>query len=54
MPKGKSESVNRRRSDNTMAKRKGTNDKNKEKAAKYTHKTKDRVKTGVNSCALEG
>ena len=38
-PKGQSESVNRRRTDNTMAKRK----KDKQESTKQTHKTKDRV-----------
>ena len=41
MPKGKSESVNRRRADNTMAKRKGTKDK--QRPTKHTYKTTDRV-----------
>ena len=41
MPKGWSESVNRRKTDNTMAKRKRTKDK--QRSIKYTHKTKDRV-----------
>ena len=40
VPKGKSESVYRR-TDNTMAKRKNTNDK--QRPTKHTHKTKDRV-----------
>jgi hypothetical protein len=57
IPKGYSESVNRRRTDNTMAKRKRTKDK--QRSTKQTHKTKDRVtqtplKPGVNSGALEG
>ena len=38
IPKGKSESVNRRRTDNTMAKRKSTNNDQQN-----TYKTKDRV-----------
>ena len=55
IPKGQSESVNWRRTDNTMAKRKST----KEQTTKHTHKTKNRVtrtslKTGVNSGAPEG
>jgi hypothetical protein len=40
IPKGKSESVNRRTTDNTMAKRKSTKG---ETSTKHTHKTKDRV-----------
>ena len=39
--KGQSESVNRRRTDKTMAKRKSTNDK--QQSTKHTHKTKARV-----------
>ena len=55
--KGSSESVNRRRTDNTMAKEKVQNDK--KPPTKLTHKTKDRVprtqqKPGVNSGAPEG
>jgi hypothetical protein len=51
MPQGKSESVNRRRTNNTMAK-KGL--KHNQRSTKHTHKTKDRVirtplKIGVNS-----
>ena len=41
MPNGQSESVNRRRTDNTMAKKKGQKDK--QRSTKYTYKTKDRV-----------
>ena len=41
IPKGQSESVYRRRTDNTMAKRKRTKDK--QRSTKHTHKTKDRV-----------
>ena len=39
MPKRESESVNRRRTENTMAKRKRTNND----LQNITHKTKDRV-----------
>jgi len=38
--KGQSESVYRRRTDNTMAQRKST----KQRSTKHTYKTKDRVK----------
>ena len=41
IPKGQSESVYRRRTDNTMAKRKGTKDK--QWSTKHTYKIKDRV-----------
>ena len=41
IPKGQSESVNRRRSDNTMAKKKVQKDK--QRSTKHTHKTKDWV-----------
>jgi len=41
IPKGQSESVNRERTDNTMAKRKGQRDK--QRSTKHTHKTNDRV-----------
>ena len=41
IPKGQSESVYRRRTDNTMAKRKSTKDK--QRSTKHTYKTKDRV-----------
>jgi hypothetical protein len=41
IPKGQSESVYRRRTDNTMAKRKST--KNKQRSTKHTHKTKNQV-----------
>jgi hypothetical protein len=41
IPKGQSESVYRRRTDNTMAKRKST--KGKTRSTKHTYKTKDRV-----------
>ena len=41
IPKGKSESVYRRRRDNTMAKEKVQKDK--QGSTKHTHKTKDRV-----------
>jgi hypothetical protein len=41
-----------RRTDNTMAKRKRTKDK--QRSTKHTHKTKDRVKTGMNSDVPEG
>ena len=41
IPKGITESVNRRRTDNTMAKKKGQ--KNKQRSTKHAHKTKDRV-----------
>ena len=40
-PKGQSESINLRRTDNTMAKRKVQRDK--QRSTKHTHKTKDRV-----------
>jgi len=43
IPKGQSESVYRRRTDNTMAKRKRTNLKDKQRSTKHTYKTKDRV-----------
>ena len=47
IPKGKSESVNRR-TDNTMAKRKVQKDK--QRSTKHTHKTKDRVtRTPINT-----
>jgi hypothetical protein len=39
IPKGQSESVYRRRTDNTMVNRKST----KQRYTKHTHKTKDRV-----------
>jgi hypothetical protein len=42
IPKGQSESVYRRRTDNTMVKRKST--KGQTTIYKHTHKTKDRVK----------
>ena len=41
IPKEQSETVYRRRTDNTMAKRKGQKDK--QRSTKYTYKTKDRV-----------
>ena len=41
IPKGQSESVYRRRTDNTMAKRKVQKDK--QRSTKHTYKTKDRV-----------
>jgi hypothetical protein len=41
IPKGQSESVYRRRTDNTMAKEKVQKDK--QRSTKHTHKTKDRV-----------
>ena len=41
IPKGKSESVYRRRTGNTMAKRKSTKDK--QRSTKHIYKTKDRV-----------
>ena len=41
IPKGYSESVNRRRTDNTMAKEKGQQDK--QPSTKHRHKTKNRV-----------
>jgi hypothetical protein len=41
IPKEQSESVYRRRTDNTMAKRKSTKDK--KRSTKHTYKTKDRV-----------
>jgi hypothetical protein len=37
----KSESVNQRRTDNTVAKEKGQREK--QRSTKYTHKTKDQV-----------
>ena len=43
IPKGYSESVNRRRTDNTMAKRE-KRQKDKKGSIKHTHKTKDQVK----------
>ena len=57
IPKGQSEAVYRRRTDNTMAKRKSTKDK--QQSTKHTYKTKDRVtrtplKPGVNWGAPEG
>ena len=56
IPKGLSESVYRRRTDNTMAKEKVQKDK--QRSTKHTHKNKDRVtrtplKPGVNSGAPE-
>jgi hypothetical protein len=39
IPKGQSESVYRRRTNNTMAKRKSKTDK--QRSTKHTHKTKD-------------
>jgi hypothetical protein len=39
IPRGQSESVYRRRTDKTMAKRKGQKDK--QRSTKHTHKTKD-------------
>ena len=55
IPKGKSESVYRRRTDNTMPKRKGTKDK--QRFTKHKYKTKDRVtrtplKSGVKTRVL--
>jgi len=41
IPKGQSESAYRRRTDNTMPKE--NKQKEKERFAKHTHKTKDRV-----------
>ena len=41
IPKGQSESVYRRRTDNTMAKKKVQKDK--QRSTKHTYKTKDRV-----------
>jgi hypothetical protein len=41
IPRGQSESVYRRRTDKTMAKRKGQKDK--QRSTKHTHKTKDWV-----------
>ena len=41
IPKGQSESVYRRRTNNTMAKRKVQKDK--QRSTKHTYKTKDRV-----------
>ena len=41
IPKGQSESLFRRRTDNTMAKRKVQKDK--QRSTKHTYKTKDRV-----------
>ena len=41
IPKGQSETVYRRRTDNTMAKRKST--KGQQRSTKHTYKTKDRV-----------
>ena len=41
IPKGYSESVIQRRTDNTMAKTKST--KGQQRSKKHTHKTKDRV-----------
>ena len=57
IPKGQSESVNQRRTDNTMAKRKVQKDK--QRSTKHTYKTKDRVTrtpliAGVNSGSTEG
>ena len=57
IPKEKSESVYRRRTDNTMAKK--NVQKDKQRSTKNTYKIKDRVtrtllKTGVNSGAPEG
>jgi hypothetical protein len=47
IPKGQSESLFRRRTDNTMAKRKVQKDK--QRSTKHTYKTKDRVtRTLVN------
>jgi len=42
IPKGQSESVYRRRTDNTMAKRKKVQ-KDKQRSTKHTHKIKDRL-----------
>jgi hypothetical protein len=42
IPKGKSEYLYRRRTDNTMAKRKKVQ-KDKQRSTKHTHNTKDRV-----------
>jgi hypothetical protein len=57
IPKGSSESVYRRRTENTMAKRKVQ--KNKQLSTKHAFKTKDRVKqtplkTGLNSGTPKG
>ena len=55
IPKVYSGSVNRRRTDNTMAKQKVQKDK--QRSTKHTHTTKDRVtpkKQGVKSGAPEG
>jgi hypothetical protein len=43
MPKGYLESVNRRRTYNTMAKRKRTKGQTTIRSIKFTHKTKDRI-----------
>ena len=43
IPKEQSESVYRRRTDNTMDKRKKKYKKDKQRSTKHTHKTKDRV-----------
>jgi hypothetical protein len=56
IPKGQSESVYRRRTDNTMGEKKVQKDK--QRSTKHTHKTKDRVtrtplKLDVNSGAPE-
>jgi hypothetical protein len=58
IPKGYSESVNRRRTDNIMARGK-KNKKTNNDLPNITHKTKDRVtrttlKTGVTSGTLDG
>jgi len=58
LPKGQSESVYRRRTDNTMDKAKKVH-KDKQRSTKHKHKTKDRVtrnplKPGVNSGVPEG
>jgi hypothetical protein len=58
IPKGQSESVYRRRADNTMALKKKYK-KDKQRSTKHTYKTKDRVTLTplipeVNSCAPEG
>jgi len=56
IPKGQSESVHRKRTDNTMATKKNVQ-KDKHRSTKHTHKTKDRVrrtplKTGSSTSPL--
>ena len=55
IPKGQYKSVNRRRTNNTMAKRKKENIRISNDLHKFTHKIRDReTRTPLNSCVPEG